>query len=90
MFTQKVVSTRTITIHPYYVVKQGLPELMSVEAEKTRKAHEIGKACGLFRVPEVLDYDPDTGIAKLERIDSMQSIRSVLSHGKNCDLSLTH
>lgn len=85
MFTQEVVSTPKIAIHPYYVMKQAMPELMSVEVEKTRKAHEIGKACGLFRVPEVLDYESDTGIAKLERIDSMQSIRSVLSHGKNCD-----
>ena len=85
MTTQRIVPARTLTMHSHYVIKQDLPELMSVEVEKTRKAREIGKACGLFRVPEVLDYDPDTGIAKLELIDRMQSIGSVLSHGKNCD-----
>jgi hypothetical protein len=85
MFVQKIVPARTITIHPNYVTKQDLPELMSVEVEKTRKAREIGRACGLFRVPEVLDYNPATGKARLERIDNIRSIGSVFSYGRNCD-----
>jgi len=87
---QKIVPDRKITIHSHYVIKQDLPELMSVEVEKTRKAHEIGKACKLFRVPEVLDYDPATGKAKLERINNIQSIRSVLSYGNNFDDLIAH
>lgn len=90
MSTQKIAPARTITVHSHYVIKQDLPELMSVEVEKTRKAHEIGKASGLFRVPEVLDYDPVTGIAKLERINNIQSIRYILSHGKDCDDLIAH
>lgn len=42
---------------------------MRVEVEKTHRAHEIGRRCGLFRVPEVLEYDAAKGIAVFERLD---------------------
>ncbi len=50
------------------VTKTALPELMRVEVEKTRRAFKIGKQCGLFRVPEVLDYNEAKGVAVFERL----------------------
>jgi len=47
------------------VIKTASPELMRVEVEKTRRAHKIAEDCGLFRVPEVLDYDERRGVAVL-------------------------
>jgi tRNA A-37 threonylcarbamoyl transferase component Bud32 len=51
------------------VTKTAAPVLMRVEVEKTRKAAEIGRDCGLFRVPKILDYDENRGIAVFERLD---------------------
>lgn len=50
---------------------------MRVEVEKTRRAHEIGKDCGLFYVPEVLDFDEKTGTAVFERLN----LRTVSAKG---------
>jgi hypothetical protein len=50
------------------VTKSGAPERMRLEVEKTRRAFEIGLGCGLFRVPEVLDFDESKGVAVFERI----------------------
>ena len=64
------------------VTKTAAPDLMRVEVEKTRRAYEIGKDCGLFRVPEVLDYDEDEGIAVFERLHKIESIYKVITWGK--------
>lgn len=59
----------TIRFGKNTVTKTTAPDLMRVEVEKTRRAFEIGKDCGLFRVPEVLDYDEAKGVAVFERLD---------------------
>ncbi len=51
------------------MTKTSAPALMRVEVEKTRRAFEISKDCGCFRVPEVLEYDEVTGVAVFERLD---------------------
>ena len=63
-----------VEIGKHTVVKKAAPELMRIEVEKMRRAHEIGKESGLFRVPEVLDFDEVLGIAILERIRSIQPV----------------
>jgi hypothetical protein len=59
------------------VSKSSDPDLMRVEVEKTRRASEIGKRCGLFRVPEVLEYDRGKGVAVFERLDIRPFSRAV-------------
>ena len=44
----------TVQFKKNTVIKTTAPDLMRVEVEKNRRAFEIGKDCGLFRVPEVL------------------------------------
>jgi len=56
------------------VTKTAAPDLMRVEVEKTRRAFEIGKDCGLFHVPEVLDYDDAKGVAVFERIEQIEPV----------------
>jgi len=44
--------------------------------EKTRRAFEIGRASGLFRVPEVLDYDDAGGVATFELVRGIRTFFS--------------
>ncbi|HDT14293.1 MAG TPA: hypothetical protein ENO03_08065 [Candidatus Aminicenantes bacterium] len=71
-----------IQISAETVVKSGAPSLMRVEVEKTRRAGRIGKTSGLFRVPEVIDYDEARGVAVFERITGIQPLRLVLCRGE--------
>jgi len=54
------------------VTKTAEPSLMRVEVEKTCRAFEIGKECGLFRVPRVLDFDDDRGTAVFELVKGVR------------------
>lgn len=51
------------------VIKTGIPNLIRVQVEKTRRAYEIGIKSNFFKVPKVLDYDEKKGIAIFERLD---------------------
>lgn len=62
----------TIQIEKNTVTKTAAPDLMRVEVEKTRMAFEIGRDCGLFSVPKVLDYNEAKGVAVFERIERIQ------------------
>lgn len=68
----------TLRFENHSVIKTAVPELMRVEVEKTRRAGEIGRRCGLFRVPEVLGFDEKTGRAVFTRIHGLHPIRSVV------------
>jgi hypothetical protein len=64
------------------VVKSGPPQDMRIEVEKTRRAVEIGRASGLFRVPEVLEFDEGRGLAVFERIKGIEPLRKHPLHGR--------
>ena len=51
--------------------KTGDPAILAIEAEKTRRAAEIGRHSGLFRVPAVLDFDAEAGRLDCERIPDL-------------------
>lgn len=59
----------TIQFGKNTVKKTSAPDMMRVEVEKTRRAFEISRNCGLFRVPEVLNHDEKMGSAVFERLD---------------------
>ncbi|MBN2720849.1 MAG: hypothetical protein JXR72_07095 [Proteobacteria bacterium] len=61
------------------IIKTADPELMRVEVEKTRRAFEIGRASGLFRVPEVLDYDEAGGVATFELVQGLRTFVSSIN-----------
>lgn len=67
------------------VSKNADPKLMQVEIEKTRRGGEIGKRSGLFRVPEVIEYQEATGTAVFERIYNLVSVRRLLNKGTLTD-----
>lgn len=73
----------TIQFGKNTVTKTSAPRLMGIEVEKTLRANEIGKKCGLFKVPEVLDYDKVKGIAVFERINEIDPIKNFLNKTKN-------
>ncbi|UCD49588.1 MAG: phosphotransferase [Phycisphaerales bacterium] len=66
------------------IEKSGDPERMRVEVEKTTRAYDIGQRTGLFRVPEVLDYDEHRGVAVFEKLSHLVSIRQGLMFGSRC------
>jgi len=72
----------TVEIEENTVAKTSAPDLMRVEVEKTRRAYEIGKDCGLFRVPKVLEHDETAGRALFERLDSIRPVREAVPWGK--------
>ena len=69
----------TIRFGENSVTKTAAPDLMRIEVEKTRRAFEIGRDCGLFRVPKVLDYDEVKGVAVFERIERIQPFISKIN-----------
>jgi hypothetical protein len=75
----------TIEFSEHTVTKTAAPELMQIEVEKTRRAHQIGQDCGLFRVPKVLDHDATKGVAVFERIDDIEPIRTAVPWGERYD-----
>jgi hypothetical protein len=73
---------KTIEFSRHTVTKTNEPELMRVEVEKTRKAFQIGRDCGLFCVPDVLDFDERKGVAVFERIEGIAPIYTAVPLGK--------
>jgi hypothetical protein len=64
------------------VIKTNDPNLMRIEVEKSQRAYQIGKSCGLFIVPEILEYDEDKGITIFRRIEGIRPIDSAVSFGR--------
>jgi tRNA A-37 threonylcarbamoyl transferase component Bud32 len=68
-------------LEPERVIKFGPAEVLRIEAEKTRRAHAIGKGGGLFRVPRVLSFNPSRGELVLERLNGIQPFQKAFSFG---------
>lgn len=67
------------------VAKTAEPGRMRVEVEKTRRAYRIGESSGLFRVPRVLEYDPERGRAVFERIRRLTPVRGMLGRDERTE-----
>jgi len=72
----------TVEIKKNTVIKTASPDLMRIEVEKTRRAHKIGKDCGLFYVPEVLAFDEEKGCAVFERLYRVVPIHDAVPWGE--------
>lgn len=64
------------------VIKTGNPDLMRVEVEKTKRALQISRHSGLFKIPEIIDYDATKGKVVFERIADIHGVRHAVSHGQ--------
>jgi aminoglycoside phosphotransferase (APT) family kinase protein len=54
--------------------KTGEPGAMAIEAAKASKAFDIGKDCGLFYVPKVVNFNAKTGVLEFERLNGMVTL----------------
>lgn len=70
---------RGITFRDDTVIKHARSDLIRIEAEKTRRAYEIGEASGLFVVPKVLDCDLEKGDLILERFRHIHPLATVVA-----------
>ncbi|MHC4324840.1 MAG: hypothetical protein ACYSUX_11265, partial [Planctomycetota bacterium] len=51
--------------------KTGEPGTLAIEAAKASAAFDIGKDCGLFYVPKVINFDAKTGVLEFERLNNL-------------------
>jgi len=54
--------------------KTGDPSLLAVEAAKASRALEIGRDCGLFGVPRVVNFDAGAGVLDFERLKELSTL----------------
>ncbi len=54
--------------------KKGVGPLLAIEAAKTKLAHKIGQASGLFYVPKVLNLDEERGVLDFERLRGLSTL----------------
>lgn len=54
--------------------KTGEPGTMAIEEAKASMAFDIGKDCGLFYVPKVVNFDPKTGVLEFERLHGLVTL----------------
>lgn len=54
--------------------KTGEPGTLAIEAAKASMAFDIGKDCGLFYVPKVVNFDAKTGVLEFERLNSLVTL----------------
>jgi len=54
--------------------KTGKPGTLVIEAAKASKAFNIGKDCGLFYVPKVVNFDAKTGVLEFERLNGLVTL----------------
>jgi len=57
--------------------KTGEPDTLAIEAAKASMAFDIGKDCGLFYVPKVVNFDAKTGVLEFERLNSLVTLLEV-------------
>ncbi|MGB2862332.1 MAG: hypothetical protein WBC05_03315 [Sedimentisphaerales bacterium] len=54
--------------------KTGEPGTLAIEAAKASKAYDIGKDCGLFYVPKIVNFDAQTGVLEFERLNGLVTL----------------
>jgi aminoglycoside phosphotransferase (APT) family kinase protein len=54
--------------------KTGKPGTLAIEAAKASKAFDIGKDCGLFYVPKIVNFDARTGVLEFERLNGLVTL----------------
>jgi aminoglycoside phosphotransferase (APT) family kinase protein len=54
--------------------KTGEPGALALEAAKASMAFDIGKDCGLFYVPKVVNFDAKAGVLEFERLNGLVTL----------------
>jgi len=54
--------------------KTGEPGILAIEAAKASRAFDIGKDCGLFYVPKVINFDAKAGVLEFERLNGLVTL----------------
>ena len=65
------------------VIKSGPVDELKIEVVKTERAYEVAQECGLFRVPQVKDFDETKGWIVFERIPDIQRITRQIAFGRD-------
>jgi len=79
---------KSVEIKEDHVIKRDHPNLLIVEVEKTNRAFNISQNYDFFRVPRVLDFDQEKGVAVFERLMDIQGIREIIDSKQKIDFSI--
>ena len=60
--------------------KTGEPDTLAIEAAKSSIAFDIGKDCGLFYVPKVVNFDIKAGVLEFERLNGLIPLLDMAAH----------
>ena len=67
-----------VTFKEHVILKKVDSRTAEIEVRATQAAYELGRTSGLFRVPQVVEYDKITGLIELERIKGYISLGQLL------------
>lgn len=59
--------------------KTGEPGTLAIEAAKASIAFDIGKDCGLFYVPKIINFDAKKGALEFERLNGLVTLLDMAS-----------
>lgn len=68
-----------VTIANGVFIKTVDPATMRIEVEKTVRARAIAASCGIFEVPEILDYDAKSGRITFELMHDIHRLRDAVT-----------
>jgi len=84
------LDTRQIILLEDRVIKRQSPDPARIELEKSKQGESIGRQCGWFCVPRVLDANIDTGTIQFERLHHVVPLWTVLRRGGDTSQLLTN
>lgn len=76
------MGSRSVSIERDVVKKCGAPNDIRVEVVKTSVAYDVSVQTGMFRVPKIVDADPDRGWFVMERIPGIRGVGFLRSRKK--------
>jgi aminoglycoside phosphotransferase (APT) family kinase protein len=60
--------------------KTGEPDALEIEVAKASKAFIIGKDCGLFYVPKIVNFEAKAGVLEFERLNGLIPLLNMATH----------
>jgi len=82
-FGSRYATSEAVRLQKYTVLKKVNPRLGEIEIKVTQAARDIARTSGLFYVPQIIEYDRDSGIIEFERIHGFITVGQFLA--KNPD-----
>lgn len=78
-FGHRYATSETVTLKKYTVLKKVDRPFAETEVQITQAAHDLAQMSNLFCVPQIIEYDRDSGVIEFERIQGFITIGQFLA-----------